>query len=127
VPKTVSLTVEAEERYDNIIQSDVEMVPNIIEPRKATIEELILMHSRKYGVSAYIMRKIIHCESSGSASAIGDFGQSFGLVQIHLPSHPYVTQAQALDPEFAISFLAKNLSLGKGSMWTCYRMLELST
>jgi len=88
-----------------------------------SVEELIVENSIKYGVSASVMRRVIKCESSGNPNAVGDFGQSFGLVQIHAPSHPYVTRAQALDPEFAVEFLAKNLALGKGSMWTCWRML----
>jgi hypothetical protein len=53
----------------------------------------------------------------------GDREQSFGLVQIHLPAHPSISKAQALDPEFAIDFLAKNLHGGRGAMWTCYRHL----
>lgn len=50
---------------------------------------------------------------------VGDREQSFGLVQIHAPAHPNITKEQALDPEFAIEFLAKNLKAGKHRMWTC--------
>lgn len=70
------------------------------------------------------MTKIINCESSRNPNAVGDRGNSFGLVQIHLPSHPSITKEQALDEEYAIDFLAKNLSEGKGYLWTCYRMLK---
>lgn len=51
----------------------------------------------------------------------GEREKSYGLVQIHLPSHPNVSYTQATDPEFSVKFLAKNLSEGKGGMWTCYR------
>ena len=94
----------------------------VSEPPK-TIEQLIDDKATEYQVSADLMRKIIHCESSGNPNAVGDGGYSHGLVQIHLPSHPYVSEGQALNPEFAINFLAENLSKGKGAMWTCYRML----
>ena len=50
---------------------------------------------------------------------VGDRERSFGLVQIHLPVHD-VTMAQALNPEFAIDFLAKNIAKGRASMWSCY-------
>lgn len=50
---------------------------------------------------------------------VGDREQSFGLVQIHAPAHPHITREQALDPEFAIEFLARNLKAGKHRMWTC--------
>lgn len=77
----------------------------------------------EYGVSSELMRKIIHCESSFNPLAVGDNGYSFGLVQIHLPSHPQVTREQALDPEFAVTFLADKLSKNQGYLWTCYRMI----
>jgi len=51
----------------------------------------------------------------------GQREQSFGLVQIHLPAHTNVSKEQALDPEFAIDFLAKNLAQGRGAMWSCYK------
>ena len=53
---------------------------------------------------------------------MGQREQSFGLVQIHLPAHRTITKEQALDPEFAIDFLAKNLAQGRGTMWSCYKM-----
>ena len=50
----------------------------------------------------------------------GQREQSFGLVQVHLPAHPTVSKEQAIDPEFAIDFLAKNLAQGRGAMWSCW-------
>lgn len=96
-----------------------------VRPKTAprSIDELISDASLKYGVSEAVMRKVVACESTFNPNAIGDGGKSFGLVQIHLPSHPYVSREEALNPEFAVEFLAKNLSLGKGRMWTCYRNL----
>lgn len=91
--------------------------------RPKTVDELIVEKSAYYGVSEALVRQIIRCESGFRPNAVGDGGYSFGLVQIHLPSHPVVTQEQALDPEFAITFLTKNLSGGRGDMWTCYRLL----
>jgi len=49
--------------------------------------------------------------------------QSFGLAQIHLPDWPSVTQEQARDVDFALDFMASNLSEGK-NIWSCKRYVE---
>lgn len=86
-----------------------------------TIPQLIEFYSTKYNVEASVITNVIRCESTFNPNAVGDGGNSRGLVQIHKPSHPTITDEQAFDPKFAISFLAENLSKGKGKMWTCYR------
>lgn len=96
------------------------------EPPPRSISVIIAENAKRYGVAETTLKKVISCESSFNENAVGDFGNSFGLVQIHLPSHPYITKVQALNKEFAIDFLAKNLSLGKGKMWTCYRNLVVN-
>lgn len=50
---------------------------------------------------------------------VGDREQSFGLVQIHLPAHPDISKKQAVNPQFAIQFLAKNIKDGHIGMWSC--------
>ena len=50
----------------------------------------------------------------------GSYEQSYGLAQIHLPDHPEVSYKQAIDPNFSIEFMAKNISQGHGEMWTCF-------
>lgn len=85
--------------------------------------EKILKYATLYNVSPETMTRVIACESNYNPRAVGDGGNSFGLAQIHLPSHPYVTKEQAYDPDFAIDFLAKNLAKGNGRIWTCYRQL----
>jgi hypothetical protein len=52
----------------------------------------------------------------------GDREQSFGLAQIHVPVHD-TTYEQAIDPEYAIDFMAKSFANGKASWWTCYGMI----
>lgn len=54
---------------------------------------------------------------------VGDREQSFGLVQIHLPAHTHVTKDQAINPIYAADFLARNLAVGRASMWTCSKHL----
>jgi hypothetical protein len=92
-------------------------------PQNTSVGDLITFYADRYSVSETIMHKVIKCESGYKVDAVGDGGTSFGLVQIHLPAHPYVLKDQAFDPDFAISFLAKNLARDKGDMWTCYRRI----
>lgn len=106
--------------------SDIPIPQPIIAPVKLktpSTEDLIAYDANKYGVSEKVLSEVIFCESRNDPNAIGDYGTSFGLSQIHLPSHRDITKAQAFDPSFAVEFMAKNISIGKGSMWTCYRNL----
>ncbi len=49
--------------------------------------------------------------------------ESYGLAQIHLPSHP-ITKEEATDPYYAIEFIVRNVAEGRENMWTCARMLK---
>jgi hypothetical protein len=69
------------------------------------------------------MEAVIKCESGHNPNAVGDHGYSFGLVQIYLPAHPDISKEQALDPEFALDFLASHLANRQGYFWTCWRNL----
>lgn len=66
---------------------------------------------------------VVKCESNYNPNAWGDGGYSRGLVQIHYPAHPTISDEQALNIEFALDFLARNLKEGKGNMWTCWRIM----
>lgn len=57
--------------------------------------------------------------------SVGDREQSYGLVQIHLPAHPSVVYEQAVDPEFAVEFLAKGIANGSIGQWSCAHQLAL--
>ena len=79
--------------------------------------------SKEEGVSREIVLKVIKCESRLNPNALGDYGRSRGLVQIHNQYHPEVTDEQAYDPYFAVDFLIEGLKNGQGRQWSCYRML----
>lgn len=89
-----------------------------------TIPSIIRQQAFKYSVSEKLMTDIIMCESSMNPNAVGDNGHSRGLVQIYDSFHPNVTHEQAFNEEFAVEFLAKNLSLGKGKMWSCFSKVK---
>ena len=91
-----------------------------------TVEEIKSMvdyYADKYGVSRQLMQKVVNCESSYNYKAVGDGGKSFGLSQIHKPSHPTITYEESTNPDFALDFMASNISKGKGNMWSCYKIL----
>ena len=69
------------------------------------------------------LEKIVACESRGNPNAIGDHGNSYGIFQIHLPSHKGVTKAQSKDPYFSLMWAIEKYYDGELSIWTCARML----
>lgn len=107
-----------------------------IEKKVVTIPSLIDKYSQKYGVPYKEIHTIIACETGNTFNpeiqsrvrynfsstkrgiVKGERERSYGLAQIHLPDHPYVSIEQAKDPEFAIEFMAKSLSKGK-NIWYC--------
>lgn len=74
------------------------------------IDNLIARHAT--GLKAYQMKRTLWCESrfyniQSNIVRRGVREESYGIAQIHLPSHPSISKEQALDPEFAISFMSE--------------------
>lgn len=67
------------------------------------------------------MVTVAKCESSLNPLAVGDGGQSRGLVQIYRPAHPTVTDEQAFDPAFSAEFMAKHIK-DRPQMWSCWKL-----
>ena len=82
---------------------------------------IIMMRTEASGVSFKEVYRTISCESDFNPDAVGDSGQSRGLVQIHRPSHPHITDEQAFDPEFALNFIIQESKRGNQWKWTCWR------
>lgn len=87
----------------------------------AHIEEYIYYLSAKEQINVSKVLAIARCESKINKDAIGDNGKSFGVFQIHLPSHPTITKEQALNPWFNISWSIDRMKEGKWKMWSCYK------
>lgn len=88
-----------------------------------TVPELVEHFASQYQVSAPKMLATMKCESGLNPKAVGDHGNSYGIAQIHLPSHPDITKSQATDPVFASEWTANQFAKGKQNIWTCYRAL----
>ena len=109
--------VYAEEKIEESSQEEVILEVAWTEERiKQKIDEV----AEQYNVNPQVMHKVIKCESSYNPNALGDGGKSRGLVQIHSDYHD-VSDEDAYNPQYAIEFLARMLSQGKGNLWTCYR------
>lgn len=91
-----------------------------------TITALVYTKADEVGLSATKAKEMvatIKCESTFKPGAVGDGGHSRGLSQIHEPSWPEITDEQAFDPEFAVSFMAEQFKKGNERAWTCHRKL----
>ena len=88
-----------------------------------SIQDYIGVYSFVYDVPVATLSSVIACESSFNPNAenITEREASFGLSQINLLAHRHISKEEALDPKYAIKFMAENISKGKGNMWkTCY-------
>lgn len=89
-----------------------------------TVTQLLGHYSSIYGIPQATLAHTISCESSFNRYAhhVGPKENDYGLVQINLLAWKNISIQQAEEPQFAISFLAKNIKAGDASsMWvTCY-------
>ncbi len=105
----------------------------IAHAQEIQISDLVEFYAHKYQTPVGPLRETIQCESgfdptiqSEYTNALGKREESYGLAQINLPAHPSITKEQALDPDFALDFMAKQFSVGNQKMWTCYTNLKKS-
>lgn len=96
------------------------LLPRLAHASTLDIARMIATAAEKHGVDPDVMYTVIFCESGLNPNAVGDGGTSFGLAQIHSPAHPDITILQALDPEFSIEFMAKEMAAGRSWKWTCW-------
>lgn len=108
--------------------------PTSIEERQQAVQTLVSHYAEPYKLSparqAFII-SVMRCENreldpelqSRIIQKDGTREESYGLAQIHLPSHP-ISKAQATDPYYAIEFIVRNVAEGRENMWTCARMLK---
>lgn len=104
---------------------------------KEYTEQLITKYAAKYGVSRSALSNTIKNENGNYqfdrqslckykagnrwGMPAGSLEKSYGLAMIHLPDHPDITYKQAIDPEFAVDYMAKEFSKGHQGMWMGYQ------
>jgi len=47
---------------------------------------------------------------------------SWGICQLHAPSNPTITMAQAMDVEFCVQYTISEFEAGRANRWTGYRL-----
>lgn len=104
IPKETVVELKAEEVEKKVYQLN-EKIP------ESEIVAMIEKHAT--GTKAYQMKRTIWCEShyyntQSNVVKNGIREDSWGLSQIHLPSHPEITREETLDPEFAIKYMSDN-------------------
>ena len=103
----------------------ISITPQILAPVQLNIEDIkliIIEAAFRYEIDAQEFLAVAKCESSFREKAVGDGGNSMGIFQIHLPSHPNVTEAEAFDPHFSSEWSAEKFKKNP-RIWTCYRHL----
>lgn len=106
-----------------------EATTTVAETATTTIHGLIRKYAEQYGVSDPVMERVVGCETGGTYDpSVQSFSyrkgvreNSWGISQIDLDYWPGISKAQALDPDFALDFMASKLSQGQGYLWSCYR------
>lgn len=73
-----------------------------------TLLELTALAAQRHGVPINILYGMIAHESDYDVNAVGKAAER-GLAQIHPPSFPGITGAQAFNPAFALNFAAEKL------------------
>ena len=90
------------------------------------VKSLALEQVKLYNLPRNRFMYTLECENgfraTGQSKYVKDGVQeeSYGAVQINLPSHPGITQEMAENPYFAVPWMAEQWGMGNASMWSCY-------
>lgn len=101
---------------------------------KDNLEKLVLAIQAKYELSSSFYRTL-SCESAGFKDPAIQSGwyhngireESYGVAQINLPSHKDITKSQAIDPEWAVIWAAKEFKAGRQYQWSCWKQKAAGT
>lgn len=112
-----------------------------IDERRTLVHDKIIELAAKHGANGeQVYGTIARCENNTLdpdrqsehrytydnpkwGTVAGERERSFGLAQIHLPSHPTITKAQATDPEWALEWMTKEFARGNQTAWSCWKKL----
>lgn len=96
------------------VQTAIDAINNALgrEVTAETKRRVQYLHDRAFeeGVPFFDAVKTVWCESMWFSQKSMLPEESYGLAQIHLPSHPHITKAQALDAYFSLDFLVERWS-----------------
>lgn len=93
-------------------------------PTNGDLESYATDVALQHGLNPTHFTQVIACESNWDAHALGDYGTSYGLVQIHNPVERGISIAQADNPTWAINWMANEWEQGQEYQWSCYSIRE---
>lgn len=111
-------------------------IPNLINVAEAqeTAPIAVVSLTTREEMEGYILRespeqgeriiKVIECESSFNNEAIGDNGNSYGLIQIHRPSHPELSLETIKNVQWELDYIISEFKAGNQNQWSCYRLTK---
>lgn len=80
------------------------------QPNKQQIGNMLEQAAQKYGIPPDILKAVAFKESRWNPNAVGDGGNSFGMMQIYTRAHPdYNVQRGQQDPSYNIEYAAQML------------------
>lgn len=121
--QNITNDIKTSYRAKSSLQQPLQQEPKV--QTKDEITKLIIKEMTLAGYKAPLFAvSVAKCESGLRPTAVGDSGKSYGVWQIHLPSHPDITKEQALDPEWATKWAANMFAKGYAHRWTCARILS---
>lgn len=90
-----------------------------------TIEDDIrrIADAKNFPYTEYLV-KLAVCESALNPNANGDSGKSWGLYQLHLGYHPYITPEQATDIEWSTAWTMEQILAGRQHLWSCDKIVK---
>lgn len=114
----------------------VSSTPPEVTEAPQTLAEMIDKVSVEIGISSSTLTNLVWSESRNKADAVGDKGESLGLVQINLAvtnaererkGLTRITREEAFDAEFALRYAANEIKEGRESAWSvcnCYALVS---
>lgn len=86
-----------------------------------SVKEYVGYVAAKEGLNVSSVLKIARCESNFNKDALAHTPKEYsvGIFQINLKAHPYITEAQARNPFFNISWAIDRMKEGLWHWWTC--------
>jgi soluble lytic murein transglycosylase-like protein len=91
------------------------------EPTPGFYKKYVEAEAKLYGVNPETADFIVEHESRFDPAAIGDSSSSFGMWQINLPSHPEITQTEALDYRWSTEWAMTQIIAGRVNQWSTWR------
>lgn len=112
---------------------NAEYEPTVYQYTPEGIEDIARSMAQKHGIDEDIFVATMSGESmqfkwnkQSLIKANGPNGRedSWGVCQIHAPSHPTIEREWMLTPEWCLEWSAIQFKKGRANMWTVYRNLN---